>query len=166
MGLTDHPEPVQELPNRNAGRYLRTILLSVDGPTDEVRPSQIAESLDVSPASVTEMTNHLADAGYVDHEPYGGISLTRKGALMARHLQWRQCVFVRFIESTLDVEVPGTESYEASFALPAAVLESAREYVGLECKTRCNERVWEDSCTEPAQLSPDRTDTADGVRNS
>ncbi|MFW6004277.1 MAG: metal-dependent transcriptional regulator [Halodesulfurarchaeum sp.] len=166
MELTDHPEPVQELPNRNAGRYLRTILLSVDGPTDEVRPIHIADQLDVSPASVTEMTNHLADAGYVDHEPYGGISLTRKGASMARHLQWRQCVFVQFLESTLDVEVPGMESYEASFALPADVLERAREFVGIECKQRCNDRVWEESCTEHAQLAPKGTDTANGATKS
>ena len=166
MGLRDHPEPIQELPNRNAGRYLRTILLSVEGPKEEVRPSQIADQLDVSPASVTEMTNHLAEDGYVDHEPYGGISLTRKGASMARHLQWRQCVFMRFFESTLDVEVPGAASYEASFALPADVLERAREFVGLDCKHRCNDRVWEDSCMEPAQLSVDGTKTADGVGKS
>ncbi|MFB6086749.1 MAG: metal-dependent transcriptional regulator [Halodesulfurarchaeum sp.] len=162
MGLTDHPEPVQELPNRNAGRYLRMILLSVDGPEDEVRPSQIADRLGVSPASVTEMTTHLTESGYVDHEPYGGISLTRKGASMARHLQWRQCVLGRFFESTLDVDVPGTESYEASFALPGAVLERAREYVGLECKKRCSERVWEDSCVELETPSSDRTDPATG----
>ncbi len=166
MGLTDHPEPVLELPNRNAGRYLRTILVSVDGPEDEVRPSHIADLLGVSPASVTEMTNHLAEAGYVDHEPYGGISLTRKGASMARHLQWRQCVIVRFFESTLDVAVPGTASYEASFALPAEVLERARAHVGLECKNRCNEKVWEDSCTELDASPSDQAGTADGVSES
>ncbi|MEF8772535.1 metal-dependent transcriptional regulator [Halodesulfurarchaeum sp.] len=152
MSLTGHPEPARKLPNRNAGRYLRAILGSVEGPEDEVRPSHIADRLDVSPASVTEMTAHLSEDGYVDHEPYGGISLSSDGASMARHLQWRQCVFTRFFQETLDVEIPPTASYEASFALPADVLDEARAHVGLECKGECDERVWDLECwddTEP-----------------
>jgi|GEM_PF-1498108 len=150
MSLQNQPEPSRKLPNRNAGRYLRTILGAVDGPKDEVRPSRVADRLDVSPASVTEMTNHLEEAGYVDHEPYGGISLTPEGAEMARHLQWRQCVFATFFEDVLDVSVPSTASYEASFALPADVLDEARAYVGLDCIGRCDERVWECRCWETA----------------
>jgi len=148
MALTEHPEPAHELPNRNAGRYLRTILGAVDGPDDEVRPGHVAERLDVSPASVTEMTNHLAEDGYVEHEPYGGISLTPLGASMARHLQWRQCVFTQFFEDTLSVQMPPAASYEASFALPADVLDEAREYVGLDCRGQCDDRVWEYECWE------------------
>lgn len=166
MGLTDHPEPHRELPNRNAGRYLRIILGAVDGPDDEVRPINVAERLDVSPASVTEMTTHLSDAGYVDHEPYGGISLTRKGASMARHLQWRQCVFARFFDSTLDVALPASAGYEASFALPAHVLDRAREYVGLACQTRCDDRIWEQSCAESVTEPPDSKGATDGVSQS
>lgn len=146
MTLSDHPEPARQLPNRNAGRYLRTILAAVEGPDDEVRPSLLAERLDVSPASVTEMTNHLADAGYVDHEPYGGISLTSNGASMARHLQWRQCVFTKFFESTLSETLPDAAAYEASFALPPEVLDAARAHVGLDCRNRCDERIWETNC--------------------
>ncbi len=148
MSLSEYPEPARELPNRNAGRYLRTILGAVDGPDDEVRPSLVADRLDVSPASVTEMTSHLAEDGYVDHEPYGGISLTQKGASMARHLQWRQCVFTRFFESTLSETVPDPAAYEASFALPASVLDEARAFVGLDCRDRCDDRVWETDCWE------------------
>lgn len=158
MAITDHPEPARELPNRNAGRYLRTILGAVEGPEDEVRPSHIAERLDVSPASVTEMTSHLAEDGYVDHEPYGGISLTARGASMARHLQWRQCVFARFFETTLEETLPGPASYEASFALPADVLDSARAYVGMDCKDECDERVWESECWDGPEPAGGETD--------
>ncbi|MDR5656541.1 metal-dependent transcriptional regulator [Halodesulfurarchaeum sp. HSR-GB] len=146
MSRTDQPDPVADLPNRNAGRYLRSILAAVSGPDEEVRPSHIADRLGVTPASVTEMTRRLAADGYVDHEPYGGISLTRKGALMARHLQWRQCVFTQFFEESLDVSIPETASYEASFALPAAVIDEARAYVGIDCEDRCDERIWETPC--------------------
>ena len=157
MSLTEHPEPAHELPNRNAGRYLRTILGAVDGPDDEVRPGRVAERLDVSPASVTEMTNHLEEDGYVEHEPYGGISLTPLGASMARHLQWRQCVFTTFFEDVLSVRMPPAASYEASFALPADVLEAAREHVGLDCHGQCDERVWEYQCWEEARDSVEPT---------
>lgn len=152
MSRTDLPDPVAELPNRNAGRYLRTILGAVDGPDDEVRPSHIADRLDVTPASVTEMTRRLEADGYVDHEPYGGISLTRKGALMARHLQWRQCVLTQFFEDSLSVSLPSTASYEASFALPAGALDEAREHVGLDCEDRCDERVWGQDCLDEADI--------------
>ena len=157
MSLSEHPEPARELPNRNAGRYLRTILGAVDGPEDEVRPSLVAERLDVSPASVTEMTNHLAEDEYVDHEPYGGISLTAKGASMARHLQWRQCVFTRFFDATLSASVPEPAAYEASFALPANVLDEARAYVGLDCKDSCDDRVWETDCRDEDADAGDAT---------
>lgn len=155
MSLREHPEPTRKLPNQNAGRYLRIILGAVDGPDEEVRPGHVADRLDVSPASVTEMTQHLSEAGYVDHEPYGGISLTERGASMARHLQWRQCVFARFFETTLDVAVPGNASYEASFSMPAHVLDQAREYVGLDCRDECDDRVWEAECWAEANQVAD-----------
>jgi DtxR family Mn-dependent transcriptional regulator len=69
---------------------------------------------------------------------------------MARHLQWRQCVFARFVESALDTPIPAAASYEASFALPAGVLEQARQYVGLDCKDQCDERIWDQGCQEEA----------------
>ncbi|MFB6109316.1 MAG: metal-dependent transcriptional regulator [Halodesulfurarchaeum sp.] len=152
MSRSDHPDPVADLPNRNAGRYLRTILGAIEGPDEEVRPTHIANRLDVSPASVTEMTRRLEAEGYVDHEPYGGISLTRKGEAMARHLQWRQCVLTRFFEDSLSVSLPETASYEAGFALPAEVLDAAREHVGVDCEDRCDERVWGQNCLSGADI--------------
>lgn len=153
MSLSDHPEPARKLPNRNAGRYLRTILGAVEGPDEEVRPSHIAERLGVSPASVTEMTDHLTEDGYVDHEPYGGISLTPKGIEMARHLKWRQCVFARFLEAALEIRPPMEASYEASFALPAHILDAAREYAGVECRDHCDDRIWEAECETESETT-------------
>ncbi|MFW5965612.1 MAG: metal-dependent transcriptional regulator [Halodesulfurarchaeum sp.] len=150
MSSNDAIDPVAKLPNRNAGRYLRMILATVDGPEDEVRPGRVADRLGVSPASVTEMTDRLAEKGYVEHEPYGGISLTRRGRDMARHLQWRQCVLLTFFETTLGVTLPERASYDASFALPAEALHQAREAVDLECDGRCSERIWEEDCVSEA----------------
>lgn len=153
MATATQRDPVTDLPNPNAGRYLRIILTAVESPDAEVRPSTIADQLEVTPASVTEMTARLADDGLVDHEPYGGISLTTKGASMARHLQWRQCVLRRFFEESVDLEIPPRAAYEASFALPVSALRQLREAVDLDCRDQCDERVY-------AETSVD-TDTAE-----
>ena len=139
-------DPVSDLPNCNTGRYLREILIAVDGPRDEVRPSEIADRLDVTPASVTGMTGRLAADGYVDHEPYGGIRLTTRGAKMARHVQWRQCVLQQFFSTYLDVEIPESASYPASFALPVEAIRRLREVVDIDCRDECDDRVWGEEC--------------------
>lgn len=149
MGITTERDPVIDLPNPNVGRYLRIILTTVDGPGEEVRPSTIADRLEVTPASVTEMTARLAEDGLVDHEPYGGISLTPDGARTARHLQWRQCVFGRYFEEIVGTEIPNEAAYEASFALPLSALRALRETVDLECQDTCDDRVYDEWSVGP-----------------
>lgn len=134
--------PVEDLPNRNAGQYLRAILLALEGPTDEVRPSSIADRLEVTAASVTEMVHRLESDGYVEHEKYGGISLTREGERLAKHLQWRQCTIRRFFATYFDVEIPDEACYRASFELPTAALGTLRDAVDLDCEDRCDDRIW------------------------
>ena len=153
--------PVTTLPNRSAGRYLREILLAVEGPTEEVRPSEIADRLGVAPASVTEMTQRLAAEGYVDHEPYGGISLSPSGAALARHLQWRQCVLSRYFVSELDVEIPEQASVQASFELPLEAIRRLRDAVGLVCRDRCDDRVWSGECSGSPRRESMGPSTAD-----
>ena len=52
------------------------------GPNN-VGTQELADSLDVTPASVTKMILRLTDIGLVDHIPYKGATLTRKGELEA-----------------------------------------------------------------------------------
>ncbi len=48
-----------------------------------VSTSALAKVLNVSPPAVTRMVQRLRDAGYLDHEPYRGIRLTRAGEHLA-----------------------------------------------------------------------------------
>ena len=48
-------------------------------PGSRVRNGELAEYLDVSPASATEMVQRLARNGFVDYVPYKGTCLTEKG---------------------------------------------------------------------------------------
>lgn len=150
MAVTQRQETIPEPPNATAGRYILAILSAVDGPDGEVRPSTLADRLGVTPASVTEMTERLAAQGLLDHEPYGGIALTEAGTQVATNLQWRQCVLRRFFAEEMDVEIPESAAVSAGTALPEAALRRLSEAVELDCRGRCDERVWEPerSCLE------------------
>ena len=58
-----------------------------------VSTSSIAQILEVSPASVSEMLRRLSKKGLVEYTPYGGATLTKKGRrhflkLTRRHRLW------------------------------------------------------------------------------
>lgn len=50
---------------------------------DRVKTSDIASAFNISPASVTEIFQKLAEEGYVDYERYGGVKLRIKGEKIA-----------------------------------------------------------------------------------
>jgi DtxR family Mn-dependent transcriptional regulator len=50
---------------------------------DAVSTSALAERLRVSPASASAMVKRLAELGFVSHEPYRGVHLTRAGEKVA-----------------------------------------------------------------------------------
>ncbi len=63
-------------PNRED--YLKMIF-ELGGDTKKVSNKQILGGLNVSAASVSEMISKLVDEHYVNHTPYQGIQLTKKG---------------------------------------------------------------------------------------
>jgi len=75
--------------SRSVEDYLKAIFqLSERGAA--ALTSDIAQQLALSPAAVTGMVKRLADAGYLEHEPYRGVLLTAAGraaalAVMRRH---------------------------------------------------------------------------------
>ncbi len=69
----------------NKEDYLK-IILELGGDTHKVSNKQIVASLDVSPASVSEMVTKLVKQTYVTHTPYQGIQLTQKGLTCAAKL--------------------------------------------------------------------------------
>ena len=60
--------------------YLETLYEFYEkSPDERVRNGELANYLDVSPASATEMVQRLAKNGFVDYVPYKGARLTEKG---------------------------------------------------------------------------------------
>jgi len=71
--------------SRSAQDYLKSIykLQSVQEPLQSVTTSQIAERLDVAPASATNMVKKLAEMNLLQHTPYRGVELTPAGEAVA-----------------------------------------------------------------------------------
>ena len=77
---------------RTVEEYLESVgaLERLENP---VRTSSLAQALEVSPASVSEMLHRLSKRGLVEYTPYGGATLTEKGRqrvleLTRRHRLW------------------------------------------------------------------------------
>src|SRR5216117_4030446 len=85
----------QGTPSQSAEDYLERIheLIEEKG---YARVVDIASSLKVKQASVTNMVQKLAEAGYLKYEKYRGLILTDKGREVARKIRKRHETLSRF----------------------------------------------------------------------
>jgi DtxR family Mn-dependent transcriptional regulator len=71
--------------------YLKRIFeVHVDTPEIIVRTTQLANLMDVSPASATEMIHRLTNKGMVTHVPYKGCRLSPQGFQYAARIKRRE----------------------------------------------------------------------------
>jgi len=82
--------------------YLESIL-DIGEKEGIAKTSAIARCMKVSPASVTEALQTLADKGYVNYEPYKGASLTGLGREMARKVKRRHRLLEVFLSDVLHI---------------------------------------------------------------
>ena len=82
--------------------YLETIYtLSRDG--SPVRSIDVATAIGVSKASVNKAISVLREAGMVEQELYGAITLTELGTTRAREVFRRHCTLKTFLNTVLGV---------------------------------------------------------------
>ncbi len=87
-----------------ADQYLKAVYLAqlmADGPA---ATGQLAEMLDVSPASVNEMIGKLEERELLEHEKYKGATLTDDGLERAHDALTTYCIIERFLANVLEVE--------------------------------------------------------------
>jgi Mn-dependent DtxR family transcriptional regulator len=94
--------PNSSLPSQSAEDYLERIheLIEEKG---YARVVDIASSLQVTQASVTNMVKKLGELGYLKYEKYRGLILTAKGRAVATNIQKRHETLSRFF-SLLDLD--------------------------------------------------------------
>ena len=104
-------------------QYLKAIYLvqqQADGPAST---GNVADALDVSPASANEMIGKLEDAGLADHEKYKGVSLTDDGIKRARDALGTYCIIQRFLVEVLEVEEFRAEARQLESVIDETVAE-------------------------------------------
>ena len=67
------------MPTISVENYLKTIYQLQDERDDRVKTKEVAEELDISIPSVTNMLKSLSEEGLVDYKPYRGARLTEEG---------------------------------------------------------------------------------------
>ena len=98
--------------------YLEQILQLIEE-NDEgfARPVDVSRKLGISQASVTKMLQRLKAEGLVNHEKYGGTTLTKKGHTIAHAIVMRHNTLTTFLrlfdldEETIYKDVEGIEHH-------------------------------------------------------
>lgn len=149
-----HPETCVD---PQVGRYLVAIYRTALDGDGTVRTGEVSERVDVSPATVTETFERLADDGLVDYEKHRGVELTERGVVVASDLARRACTVRRFFESELGVAIPQTTSYRIGYVLPEEGIERLGDLVGSAADRCCHEEE-RDAADCPAAESGDAGD--------
>lgn len=112
--------------------YLETILYLIKKNDSPAKTKQIAEELDVSPPSVTEMIKKMSDEGLVNYTPYHGVELTEEGAKEAAVIKRKHQVLEKFLADVLDlnIETAHKEACEMEHAVSDIVLERLCNFMG------------------------------------
>lgn len=84
-------------------QYLVIIYALEQREESPIRTGRIAQLLGRSPSATTEMIQRLADAGFVEHEPYTGVELTEMGRERAASLYETHETLCRFFRDVLDL---------------------------------------------------------------
>ncbi len=59
------------------------LIYNIQNEKGKVHTNDIAQFLDINPASVTEVFQKLSSEGYIDYEKYSGVTLTSEGEKIA-----------------------------------------------------------------------------------
>lgn len=112
--------------------YLETILYLIKKNQSPAKTKQIAEELNVSSPSVTEMIKKLHLMGFVEYKPYQGVELTDKGAEEAVRIKRKHQVLETFLAEVLDFDrrEAHKEACELEHAVSDSVLERLYDFLG------------------------------------
>ena len=101
------------------------IILALEKTNKVARVKDIAEKMGVLRASVTGALKNLAEKGLINYKPYSFITLTRKGATIAKDITRRHSVIKDFLQNVLLLD---TESAEKN----ACRMEHAMDKVAVD----------------------------------
>ncbi len=95
-----------------------------------VRVTDIAVVLGIAKPSVHIAMHNLKDAAYIEQEYYGNIQLTPEGQKVARKIQQRHSIILKFLTDVLDVphELAGQEACKIEHVIGEITTSRMEEY--------------------------------------
>jgi Mn-dependent DtxR family transcriptional regulator len=121
--------------SESAGRYLSAILLVSATSGRPAKTGEVADRLDVNPATVTERLGMLADQGLVDYERYEGATLTDEGEAATRELMWKRCLVENFAAD--DLGLPDADAEHIGQALSETAAMALKRHIDHPCTGEC-----------------------------
>ena len=112
--------------------YLETILYLIRKNDSPAKTKQIAQELDVSQPSVTEMLGKLSSLGLVQYVPYHGVTFTDTGFEKAQKIKRRHQLIEKFLVEFLGINlgVAHKEACTMEHAVSDDVLENMCAVLG------------------------------------
>ncbi|MBI2079569.1 metal-dependent transcriptional regulator [Candidatus Micrarchaeota archaeon] len=83
--------------------YLKAVYCLSEG-GEQPKTVSIARVLNIKPASVTEMLDKLVKGGYVEHQPYKSVKLTKEGRKLAQKVVRKERLIKSFLYDVLKVK--------------------------------------------------------------
>ena len=106
-----------------ADQYLKAIYVVQEARDGPASTGDLADTLEVSPASANEMIGKLERRGLADHEKYEGVELTDEGIVRAREALQTYCIIERFLANVLEVEAYQEEARALESVIDDTVAE-------------------------------------------
>jgi len=95
-----------------------------------VSTSALADAMNVSAPAVTRMVQRLRDSGYLEHEPYRGITLTPQGEHEALMTIRKHRIVERFLVDVMQFGWHEVHDYADDFSVSDGLAEKMNEMAG------------------------------------
>ena len=106
-----------------ADQYLLALYIESEADSPPIASGVVADRLDRTVPSATEMLQRLDERGLVTYEPYEGATLTDEGRERAAELHRSYVTFSWFFRSVLDLETHEGEAMEMAGVIDPSVTD-------------------------------------------
>lgn len=119
----------QQTKEESINNYLTEIYKLTEEGENQVKTSQIAKSMDVKPASVTEQVKKLEKQDLVCRAPYKGFTLSPMGKQKAQDLVQKQQTVQKFLDQHLKVKKAEQQAQKITPRLTDETIESMKRKI-------------------------------------
>ena len=137
--------------SKDLTQSLETYLLAIDSlleNTEKIIVKDVAKYLNLGGASTSVAIKKLKEMGYIDYEPYGNITLTKKGEDKVFVKKYRHNTIKKFLNNVLEIESEKAETNSTAieYSMTEDVLTKLVNFMDFMEQCTCAEPKWISSC--------------------